>query len=251
MNQITEIYADQIIDPIDPMRTDIDREKIYELAESIKREGLINPITVRPYQGKYEVVAGHRRFMACKIAGIVKIPCVVKELTDEQTVEIRAHENLFREDLDPVEEALIIAKLVGEDESKIPDIAKRMNKSEQWVEDRLEILTYPDYLIAAIKEGKIKLGVAKWLGRIQDDVYRKMFVDQAVANGMAIWQAEYYYRQWEAGIFKESSEILPPEKPEHSADKPKVRAVCARCGKIAEEPNLQSVFIHIECPPDD
>ena len=251
INQITEIYADQIIDPIDPMRTELDKDAIYELAESIKAEGLIQPITVRLLGEKYEVVAGHRRFRACMVAGVVKIPCIIKELTDDQTIEIRAHENLFRQDLDPVEEAIAIGKLIGEDDSKISVVAKRMNKSVAWVEERLDILTYPDYLVAALKQGKIKLGVAKWLGRIGDEVYRKMFSEQAVANGLAVWQAEYYFRQWEAGILKDSSVILPPERDDVVSEIARVRAKCERCGGIAEEPNLKSVFIHIECPVAD
>ena len=247
MNQITEIYADQIIEPIYPMRTGLDKDAVFELAESIKTEGLIQAITVRPYNGKYEVVAGHHRFRACMIAGLVKIPCVIKELTDDQTIEIRAHENLFRQDLDPIEEAMAIGKLVGDDDSKIPGVAKRMSKSVAWVEERMDILTYPDYFLPAIKNRKLSLGVAKHLARIEDDVYRKMFFDSAVSNGMAVWQAEYYLRQWEAGIFKDSSEIVPPDPASDKPEPVRVRAKCARCGQEAESPNLQSVFTHITC----
>ena len=270
MNQITEIYADQIIDPVDPMRLELDRDLIDELAESIKSEGLIQPITVRPVwwhepicekrghpaKGclkctpymEFEVVAGHRRFKACAIAGIVQIPCIVKELTDDQTIEIRAHENLFRQDLDPIEEAVAIGKLVGDDGTKIPGVAKRMSKSVAWVEDRLNILNYPEYFLLPIKAGKLSLGVAKHLVKIKDDVYRKMFFDSAVANGMAIWQAEYYLRQWEAGIFKNSSEILSPDPATDKPEPAKMIAKCAKCGEMAEAPNLQNVFIHTTCP---
>ena len=250
MNQITEIYADQIIDPIDPMRTELDKDAVFELAESIKSEGLIQAITVRPVNDKYEVVAGHRRFRACMIAGLVKIPCVIKELTDDQVIEIRAHENLFRVDLDPIEEAIAIGKLVGDDDSKIPDVARRMSKSVAWVEERMDILTYPDYFLPAIKSKKLSLGVAKHLAQIEDDIYRKMFFDSAVSNGMAVWQAEYYLRQWEAGIFKNSTEIIPPDPASDKPEAVRVRAKCERCGGVAEEPNLQNVFIHIKCPAD-
>lgn len=250
MNNITEIYADKIIEPIDPMRSDMDRDKIDDLASSIKQQGLIQPITVRPVGDKYEVVAGHRRFKACAIAGIVKIPCIIKEMSDQEVIAIRAHENLFRDDINPVDEAIYIGKLIGDDDSKIPEIARQLNRSILWVEDRLNILIYPDYFLPAVRDKKISLGVAKNLAAIQDDVYRKMFFNQAVSNGMAVWQAEYYYRQWEAGIFKDSVEILPPDE---TLDKPepiKVRAKCERCGHAAESPNLKSVFTHIECPLD-
>ncbi len=272
MEQVQHILADQIIDPVVPMRSDMDREKIDDLASSIKSEGLINPLTVRPVHNpkdcppgtpalhemshsslpciKYEIVAGHRRFKACLMAGVIKIPCVIREMTDQEVYSLRAHENLFRDDVDPVDEAMYLARIIGEDESKIPEVAKKLNRTVQWVEDRLEIMTYPDYLIAGIKQGKVKLGVAKWLGAIQDDVYRKMFCEQAINHGLAVWQAETYYRQWEGGVFKNSTEIIPPVDDSLRPEPQKLRTKCARCALLAEEPNLKNVFIHIECPPE-
>lgn len=273
MENITEIYADKIIEPVDPMRSDMDRDKIDDLAASIKQQGLIQPITVRPLREhnnsleqpgatcgaydapclhiKYEVVAGHRRFKACAIAGLVKIPCIIKELFDQEVIAIRAHENLFRDDINPVDEAIYIGKLIGNDDSKIPELARQLNRSILWVEDRLAILTYPDYFLPAVRDKKLSLGVAKYLAAIEDDIYRKMFFNSAVSNGMAVWQAEYYFRQYDAGIFKEGVDILPPDE---LADRPRraaVKANCARCGEVAEEPNFQNVFIHLNCPPDN
>lgn len=248
MENIQEIYSDQIDDPISPIRTDIDREKINELADSIKREGLINPITVRPKAGRFEVVAGHRRFMACKVAGMIKISCVVRELTNEQVCEIMMHENLYREDIDPVDEALFIGRLVEHLNLSVSEIAERMNRSQQWVCDRLEILDYPDYMVVLLKQGQLKLGVAKWLFQIDDNVYRKMYAESAVNHGMTVLQAEYLARQFKLGVLIPSEKIIPHD--ELAADKPPARpwAICARCGKIAEDPNLRNVFVHIECP---
>ena len=78
------IYADRIRDPEDAMRSGIDKEKLHDLSDDIKVNGLINPITVRPQGENFEVVAGHRRFTACKWAGMVKIPCIVRDLSDAQ-----------------------------------------------------------------------------------------------------------------------------------------------------------------------
>src|SRR3990167_8952993 len=179
LDTIIEIYHDKITEPIDPMRTEFDRDKIYELAESIKKVGLIEPIILRWKNDKLEIVAGHRRFKANAIAGFVKIKCIVREMTNDEMMIQRAHENLIREDVDPVDQALYIGKLVGDDEAKIESVAKMMDKSIQWVEDRLRILTYPDYFLPSLNAGKIKLGVAKALSQIGDEVYRKMFFDNA------------------------------------------------------------------------
>lgn len=248
---ITEIFADKIIEPVDAMRTEFDEEKIYDLSQSIKKQGLISPITVRPAGNKYEIVAGHRRFKACVMAGIYKIPAVIREMTDQEVFSVRAHENLFREDINPVDEAMYIGKLIGEDESKIVSVADQLNRSVQWVEDRLAILSYPDYFLPFLKAGKIKIGVAKALAQIGDDVYQKMFFDNAIRDGMTVWQADYFLSQWQNGVFKDSSEIILPGDNPKNNQPAVIKQQCAKCGQMAISPNLQNVFIHIECPTDE
>src|SRR3990167_6512797 len=100
MPEVRNISIVDIVDPANPMRTEIDRDTIFELSESIKQQGLINPITVRPKDGKFEVVAGHRRFTACKLAVLNEIACVIRELNDDAAWSMMAHENLERQDID-------------------------------------------------------------------------------------------------------------------------------------------------------
>lgn len=245
---VQKISADKIQDPHDPMRTTIDRDKIWELSDSIKRQGLINPITVRPSGALFEVVAGHRRFMACKIAGLVQIPCVVRELNDNQAAEIMAAENLERVDIDPVEEAIFLGKLIGENLDKIAEYSKRLNRSEQWIRDRLEILEYPDYLVAHITTGAISLGCAHNLFRIKDDVYLRMYADSAAKAGMSVRQADFLANQYELGLLVPSETIIPPNSELSNNEPPKFKTPCAKCGSIAEEPNITNVFIHKQCP---
>lgn len=271
--EILKIDIRRIVDPHTPMRTGLEMEGIVQLSESIKQHGLINPITVRPVQKDefgasvplasggwngasdetclFEVVAGHRRITACRLAALSEVPCVVRCLTEDEVIGIMAGENLEREDVNPVEEAMMIGRYVGEDETKIPEIARKMNRSMQWVRDRLAILEFPDYLVAAIGAGRIQLGVAKWLGAIEDETYRRMFVDQATRDGMKTLQAEYLYNQWKGGLFKPAEDLLQESAEIPAAERPRARAQCARCGRLAVEPNLQNVFIHMECPPEE
>jgi ParB family chromosome partitioning protein len=248
--KIIEINVQLIIEPVDPMRSAFDVEKIADLAESIKKQGLINPITVRPVGDKFEIVAGHRRFKACVIAGVFTIPCVIRSMTDDEVFAMRAHENLFRDDVSPVDEAMYVGKIVGDDESKIPEIADKLNRSVAWVEDRLNILTYPDYFLAPLNEGKIKIGVAKALAQIGDEIYRRMFFNNAVRDGMTVWQADYYLRQWQNGVFKSGDEIISPELNPNRSATAEIKQQCEKCGQMAISPNLRTAFIHIECPPD-
>lgn len=194
---IQEISIDLIDDPEFAMRTELDRNGLFDLADNIKQNGLINPITVRPKNGRFEVVAGHRRFSACKIAGKIKINCVVRELSDDQVFEVMSAENLERADVDPVDEAIFLSREMERTNKTPQDLAKHIRRSVGYVEDRLAIGKMPDYLQYYLKNKEIKIGVALALMKIDDDNLRKMWVELAVRDGISIAQAEYWVRGYE------------------------------------------------------
>lgn len=244
------VYVDTALidEPQKPMRSFIDPTAVAELSESIKVSGLINPITVMPIGERFEVVAGHRRLLACRLAGLAKIPCVVRILTGDELVGIMGTENLERSDTDPVDEALFCGRYVGEDESKVPELAKKLNRSVAWVRARLDMLTYDEILLVAIREGTIKLGVAGFLARVEDERIRTMFIRDAAAHGWTALQAEYQYNLWKSGALDVIDNPPPPPDGSAPVEVAHARAVCARCGMLAVDPNLHSVFVHVECP---
>lgn len=248
---IQKIKLELIDEPAEAMRSGIDRESIDTLAESIRSEGLINPITVRPIGDRYEVVAGHRRLLACRVAPLYDIPCVIRDLTEEQVFNVMSAENLAREDVNPVDQAIHIGRLVGDDEAKIPDVAKRLHYSEDWVRSRLEILTYPDYVLPHIASGTIKLGVATWLMQIESEFWRKQYVEQAVKHGMSIVQARYLHDQSAMGLCPDPGAEPPEGSPLAVSRQRLASAQCAICGQTATEPNLTLVYVHKECPVNE
>ena len=151
--EVKEIPVDQIDDPVNPMRSEVDGEGIGDLAHSIQKQGLINPITVRPKGDRYEVVAGHRRFAACLRARMINIPCVVRNLSDEEIFGVMIAENIERKEVDPVDESLFLGRLLDKLGWTVEQAAEKVGRSVQWVEDRLGILEYPDYMVAALKQG--------------------------------------------------------------------------------------------------
>ena len=193
---IKEIMSDRIVDPEFAMRSELERDSLFELADSIKKDGLINPITVRPKDDKFEVVAGHRRFSACKIAGMIKIPCVVRELDDKQTFSVMAAENLERQDVDPVDEASFIARYMEETGMTVAEVAKQLRRSITYVETRLAVGQMPDYMKECVKFGSLKLGAALALVQITDDNVRRTWTDLAVRDGVSVAQAEYWLHGW-------------------------------------------------------
>jgi len=228
---VQEIFIDKIDDPQTSMRSDIDRDGLWELADDIKKNGLINPITVRPVGNRFEVVAGHRRFMSCKIAGKIKISCVVREVDDAAAFGIMASENLVREDVNPVDEAEFIQKVMNTTDQTAEAVAKTLRRSIGYIEDRLAVAMMPDYLKKYLREKQIKLGVALKLIQITDDVKRRMWVDLAVRDGISVRAADYWLYQWRMEQLPGAiaSETPPGEIP---ADEPQpILFECAIDGK--------------------
>ena len=253
MNDETKkIMSDMIDDPASPMRTDIDRDALYELATSIKQHGLINPITVRPVGERFEVVAGHRRFSACKIAGVISISCVVRDLDDSATFAVRAVENLFREDIDPVDEALFIAEYMEKENLEEKQIAQKINRSLGYVQDRLAILKMPDYLIEHLKHRKIKLGHALALMKIDDDTTRHVWVELAVRDGVSVKQVEWWVHNYEIDKIRMTEATDPAAA---AGDIPAGLATlqqCVRCGAMDKMSEMSLVWVHSgDCPPSE
>src|SRR3990167_2045803 len=192
MEKIQEIFTDEIDEPEGAMRSELNRAELFELADNIKQNGLINPITVRPVGKRFEVVAGHRRLNACKIAGIIRIQCVVRELTNNEVFAVMAAENLERADVDPVDEAEFIFRYIGQTGQSVPEVAKALRRSVGYVESRLLVGQMPEYIKAYLKSGEIKLGVALALAQLAPDHIRKVWVEMAARDGVSVAQAEYW-----------------------------------------------------------
>lgn len=137
--------SDISLDPNQP-RKKADKEKLDELAASIKSKGVIEPITVRFIDGGYKIVTGERRFRAAKIAGLTEIPCIIKEVSDEDILIYQLIENLQREDLSPIDEATALKKLLDSDVTQ-EKVAKLIGKSQPYVSQALKILKLPQTIL--------------------------------------------------------------------------------------------------------
>ena len=151
-------------------RQEFDEEKIAELCASIKEHGVLSPLLVRPMPtGRYEIVAGERRWRASRMAGLSEVPVVIRELTDENAYELSLVENLIREDLNPVEEALGYKNLADTFNMTQEVIAQRVGKSRSAVANAMRLLSLPDEVLEALKEGRISQGHARALLPLPED----------------------------------------------------------------------------------
>jgi ParB/RepB/Spo0J family partition protein len=215
-DEVVRIGIDVIDEPPHAMRTDMDRDALQELADDIKKNGLISPITVRPVGARYEVVAGHRRLLACGLARLFVIPCVVRTLTDEQVFSIMTSENLKRNDVDPVDEGIHFRNAMQKHNYTIPQLASEIGRSPKYVDDRLTIANMPEYMQMHLKNNAIKMGVALSLNRLQPDELRKRWVALAVQDNITIRTADYWVYQWELGTLPDvlaEGEVAPDAPP--------------------------------------
>ena len=140
-----------------------DKEKLEELASSIREHGLLQPILVRKVNDKYQIISGERRWRACRMAGLVEIPVILKELDDKQALEIGLIENLQREDLNVVEEAEGYRALIDDFGLTQEEISKRVGKSRPAVANAMRILALPQAVLKLVSDGKLSSGHARSL----------------------------------------------------------------------------------------
>ena len=171
-------------------RKDFDETALSELADSIAQHGLIQPIVVKPTaQGRYSIIAGERRWRACRMAGLNEVPVIIKDADDQTLMEIALIENLQREDLNAVEEALGYRSLIDSFGLTQDEVAKKMGKSRSAVTNALRLLALNDAELEALRRGTITAGHARALLSCDDEEARaKMLL--AAADGASVRELE-------------------------------------------------------------
>ena len=245
--EVQNIGVDAISLPGDQQRIDVDDEKIDELAASIKEHGLLNPINLRAMGDRYELIAGWCRLQAYKRLGLPTIPAIVLSVSDEEADVLRAHENEFRVAINPVELGIYYKRLQekhGWDDARI---AKAMHRSIPYVQGRIDLLGYPEYILEPLALGKLSLGAAAWLAKIENEVRRRQYVIWGVQGGISVNQAHSWYMHSQlSGMVQSPSELPVGEtgEPKHEAS---MQAECMGCGKTDELGNFGMYYWHEDC----
>lgn len=168
-----------------------DDSALAELASSIMEHGVLQPIVVRPSpKGGYKIVAGERRWRASRLAGVSEIPALIKDISDEMAMEIALIENLQREDLDPVEEALGYKQLMERCNYTQETAAKQLSKSRSAVANSLRLLGLPKKSLEYLREGKLSTGHAKVILSLTGENLQQEAADIIVKNGLNVREAE-------------------------------------------------------------
>ena len=209
--QLAELPVDAIhANPRQPRRR-FEPEATTGLASSIKQQGLLQPVVVRPRPaGGYELIAGERRWRAAREAGIVSLPALVREADDRDTLLLALVENVAREQLSPVEEARAYAALIDEFELSLGDVSERVGRSKSSVSNRLRLLELPEEVLWMVARGELTEGHARAVLALPDHDARKKLAKRIVRDGMSVRAAEKAAQEGGAARRPRSSPAVDP-----------------------------------------
>ncbi len=198
-NTVEEIEKSQIVKlPIDKImpnryqpRKHFDENALEELANSIKENGIIQPIIVSELgNGNYEIVAGERRWKAAKIAGLTEIPAIIRDCNEDERLEIALIENIQREDLNPIEEALAYKEILERLSITQDELSKKIGKNRVSITNTLRLLKLPEYVREKIISGELSEGHARVVLSLEEIDKMIAFTDYIIQNDLSVREAE-------------------------------------------------------------
>lgn len=226
-NKIEKIPIHLIDEPTNAMRSEVWDSELDDLANSIKQFGLMQPVTLREKGDRYEVVAGHRRLAAHRKLGLPTVDSIVKVVDEVTTDAMKIHENLYRASVNPVDEAVFLAGYQERANLSLTELAKLVNRSENWVQTRLDILTYPDYLIEFVYTGKLSMATASILNQIENEKIKESYCRTAAMQGLSATRAKYWLDQSRVGV--QNAENIIIERGEENENGTREVIVKMRC----------------------
>lgn len=189
-DEVVYLYLDDIIPNRFQPREVFDERALKELAVSIKEHGVIQPIIVRNVNGKYEIIAGERRYKASAMAGLTKIPAIIRNLDDKESSKVALLENLQRRNLNPIEEARTYQKILELDQMTQEELAKTMGKSQSAVANKIRLLGLSDEVQDALLKEQISERHARTLLNIPDSKKQKEMLKKVINERMTVRQLE-------------------------------------------------------------
>ena len=230
-------------------RKEFDEKALSELAESISKHGLLQPLLVRPLPlGGYQIVAGERRYRACRMAGITEVPVIIRELGDTETMEIALIENLQREDLTPIEEALGYQVLIDEHGFSQEEVAQSVGKSRPAITNALRLLKLPQSILDLVSDGKISAGHARALLTLEDEKLMQELAEEIIKKDLSVRQVEKICKQKP----KPEKEEVPEKKPSfYSMVELALNESLGRKIKVSKNKGKQGGILQIEFYSDE
>lgn len=203
---VTQLKISQIEPNSAQPRSQFDEKALRELADSIESHGVLQPLVVRPINGgSYQIVAGERRWRASRLVGLTEIPVVIRELSDQETLEIGIIENLQREDLNPVELALGYKNLMDNHNMTQEEVAKKVGKSRPVVANTVRLLSLPNEILQLLEENQLTSGHARAILALEDPQLMIQTANEVAGKGLPVREIENLAKKLKAKEEKSSS----------------------------------------------
>ena len=238
-----------LVDPkSDQPRKYFDKEALEELSDSIRENGLLQPILVREYgEGRYQIIAGERRFRACKLAGLTEIPAIVLERDDKAAAQIALIENIQREDLNPLEEALAYKSLKDEYDMTQEELSERIGKSRSAIANSIRLLDLPDEILTMVAARELSAGHARTLLGVKDREDMILLAQFAAEQDLSVRQLEEQVKK----INKKKKPAPEVEVEEHFVDyfremELRIQRQLGRKVKIADKGSKKTLTLFYE-----
>ena len=200
MLKITSVKAN----PNQPRRQ-FDDEKLQELMKSVKEQGILQPILVRPMaDNTYQIIAGERRYRAALECGLREVPCIVRNLDDTTTLEVALIENIQRQNLNPLEEATTYKELMEKYNYTQSKLAEKLGKSRVYVANTIRLLSLPEAVKSSVMTGRLSAGHGRALLQLSSDKDRLALTDKILAENLSVRQTEFYAKNPKA-IYEEAA----------------------------------------------
>ena len=184
---------------------------------------------------------------AARLASLVTIPAIIRDLDDAAATTQKIHENLLRVDVNPIDEAIFLSKIMQEQNLDIKKIAELTRRSADYISSRLEILQYPDYLIEAIGDKQISLGAAEYLAKITDEQVRRNYVSYAISGGISVKRAIAWHDSWNRGGVYSNPLDLEDSDSETGELREPHKELCVICQRHDVPDTMMLYYGHREC----
>ena len=235
-------------------RTDFDEKALAELADSISQHGVLQPLLVRPISADcYQIVAGERRWRASRMAGLSEIPAIVRELSDSEVMEIALIENLQRENLSPIEEALGYKSLIESYKLTQDEIAKSVGKSRSAIANTIRLLSLPQSIIELISEGALTAGHARALLTLKNCEDIEKVANKVVENFLSVREVEKLCKDILDREGSEEKQVKPIRKRNPFFDEVEIslKEILGRRVKVKDKPRKSRGVLEIEFYDND
>lgn len=217
-DEIRDIEIDLIRPGHEQPRTTFDQAKLEELAQSIRTTGVIQPLLLRPVGGLFELVAGERRWRAAQLAGLTRVPSIVRDIPDEKVLELALIENIQRAELNPVEEANAYKRLIDSLGLTQDEVARRVGRDRTFVTNYLRVLKLPRDIQELIETEKVSFGHARALLGVNDPVMQRRLAQKIVKHNWSVRETERRVRH-----LGDADRVTPRKESDRQGD-PNIRA---------------------------